>query len=246
VSEHSGFIEDMFEESMDRPVDEPSGSDPPGPPPPETREAPPSRVEHERFDVERVDDEGTSEPTKEEVEEDSTPARGPAGQQDRSDTEQREPSESEHEAADEPEDESREEAEFDPLRPLAESQRVLQRAEAGRVIVLLDAYAEAMQELVAVFGPDADDRGGPFVRSFLLEAAQVLHLSERGAGTLLDASQALRRSYPKSWAVFADGRVCWREMELVWRQAQGLDPQWLPEYDAQAAALLGAVAGTPR
>src|SRR5215212_5217890 len=130
---------------------------------------------------------------------------------------------------------------FDPLRPLAEWQRVLQRAEAGRAIALLDAYEEAMQELVAVFGPDADDRGGPFARSFLLEAAQVLHLSERGAGTLLDAAQALRRSYPKSWAVFAGGEATWREVELVWRQAQGLEAERLPQYDAEAAGLLGVV-----
>jgi hypothetical protein len=124
---------------------------------------------------------------------------------------------------------------------LAESQRVLQRAEAARVVALLDAYEEAMAELVAVFGADAGDRGGPFARSFLLEAAQVLHLHERTAGALLDAAQALRRSYPRSWGVFVDGRVTWREVELVWRQAQGLELERLAEYDADAAALLGEV-----
>src|ERR687885_2402471 len=95
--------------------------------------------------------------------------------------------------------EEQEESAFDPLAPLAESQQLLQRAEAARAVALLDAYEEAMAELAAVFGPDADDRGGPFARSFLLEAAQVLHLSERAAGSLFDAAEALRRSYPKSW-----------------------------------------------
>src|SRR3954447_24825434 len=68
------------------------------------------------------------------------------------------------------------ETEFDPFARLSGSQQRWQRAGAERVADLLDAYEEAMAELVAVFGPDADDRGGPFARSFLLEAAQVLHV----------------------------------------------------------------------
>src|SRR3954451_20191338 len=130
---------------------------------------------------------------------------------------------------------------IDPLAPLEASQRMLQRAEAARAVALLDAYVEAMAEMDAVFGPGAGDRDGPFARSFLLEAAQVLHLHERTVGILLDAAESLRRSFPRSWAVFLDGRITWREVELVWRQAQGLDADRQPEYDEEAAALLGEV-----
>jgi hypothetical protein len=82
--------------------------------------------------------------------------------------------------------------EVDPLAPLEASQRVLQRAKAARAAALLDAYLEAMAEMAAVFGPDAGDRDSPFARSFLLEAAQVLHLHERTAGILLDTAGAIR------------------------------------------------------
>jgi hypothetical protein len=132
-------------------------------------------------------------------------------------------------------------SEFDPLRRSGKAHRKWRKAGARWVAALLEEYEEAMAEVAAVFGPDADDRAGPFARSFLLEAAQVLHLHERTAGTVLDAGQALRRSFPQSWAVFLDGRVTWQEVELVWRQAQGLDPEFVSAYDAEAAALLGAV-----
>src|SRR5438128_591810 len=99
--------------------------------------------------------------------------------------------------------------EFNPLRRSSEAHRAWRKAGAAWVAALLEEYDEAMAETAAVFGPDAEDRGGPFARSFLLEAAQVLHLHERTAGRVLDAAQALRRSYPKSWAVFLDGQVIW-------------------------------------
>jgi hypothetical protein len=135
------------------------------------------------------------------------------------------------------------EHDVDPLAPLAATQQFLQRAEAARLVALLDAYNEAMAEMVAVFGTDADDRNGPFARSFLLEAAQLLRVGERTAGTLLDAGQALQRSFPCTWSMFTEGRTTWREVEVVWRQAQGLDPDRLPPYDAEAAAFL--TDGTP-
>jgi hypothetical protein len=114
----------------------------------------------------------------------------------------------------------------------------MQRVEAARLVALLEAYDDAMAEMVAVFGTDAGDRDGPFSRSFLLEVAQVLHIGERTAGTLLDAGQALRRSFPRSWAVFSGGGTTWREVELVWRQAQGLALERLPQYDEDASAFL--------
>lgn len=125
---------------------------------------------------------------------------------------------------------------IDPLSPLSAAQAAFQRAEAARLTALLDGDEEAMAVLAAVVGDDAGDRDRPFARSFLLEAAQVLQVHERTPRLMLDAAQVLRRSFPRSWAAFAEGRVTWRETELVRRQAQGLDPDRDAEYDAGAAA----------
>jgi hypothetical protein len=134
------------------------------------------------------------------------------------------------------------EPEFDPLAELEAAQSALQRAEAVRIVALLNGYRGALDEAVAVFGPSSDDRGGPFARSFLLEAAQVLRMSERGAAHLLDTGAAVRFACPRTWSVFTEGRTTWRAVELVWRQAQGLDPDWLAAYDEVAAQ---AVERTP-
>lgn len=123
----------------------------------------------------------------------------------------------------------------DPLADLEAAQLLLQRAESARIVALLHGYRDAMGEAVAVFGPRSDERDGPFARSFLLEAAQVLRMSERGASHLLDTAAALRASYPRTWAVFTEGRTTWRAVELVWRQAQGLDADRLADYDDEAA-----------
>jgi hypothetical protein len=138
--------------------------------------------------------------------------------------------------------EERETLEFDPVAELEAAQGALQRAEAVRIVALLKGYRDAMDEAAAVFGSSSDDRGGPFARSFLLEAAQVLRMSERGAAHLLDTAAAVRFGCPRTWAVFMEGRTTWRAVELVWRQAQGLDPEWLAAYDEAAA---GAVERTP-
>src|SRR3954454_17974833 len=59
-----------------------------------------------------------------------------------------------------------EESELDPLAELEAAQAALQRAEAVRIVALLKGYRDAMDEVVAVFGPSSDDRGDPFARSY--------------------------------------------------------------------------------
>lgn len=130
--------------------------------------------------------------------------------------------------------------EFDPLNGLQQAQAALQRAEAARLVALLDGYAAAMADTRAAFGPRSDDPDGPFARSFLLEAAQVLRMSERGAAHLLNTAESLQNAYPATWRTFRDGRTTWQAVELVWRQAQGLDPELLPAYDAAAAGMVEA------
>lgn len=138
------------------------------------------------------------------------------------------------------ESEQKREAEFDPLAELEKTQVLLQRVEAARIVALLNGYRMAMDDAVGMFGPHGDDRDGACARSFLLEAAQVLRLSERGAAHLLDTAHAVRGNLPRTWSILAAGRTTWRAVELVWRQAQGLDQDRFADYDDAAVDLVEA------
>lgn len=123
---------------------------------------------------------------------------------------------------------------------LDSAQRRLQAVEAGRIVALLSAYDTTMADATDAGEPAG--RQGWVARGFLMQAGRSLRMSERGAAHLLDTARSLREDLPHTWRAFLAGICPWRLAEIAFRQAEGLHTLDLPEYDEQAAVLVGTEA----
>jgi hypothetical protein len=128
------------------------------------------------------------------------------------------------------------------MHHVEQQQRRLQAAEAARIAALLDAYDATMDDAAAAGEPTARD--GWVAKGFLLDAAGVLRISQRGAAHLLDTASSVRTSLPSVWSVFAAGECGWRLLDIAHQQAEGLHGDVRIRFD-QAAALLVRTVGAP-
>ena len=121
---------------------------------------------------------------------------------------------------------------------LADVDRVARMADARRLLALLDAYDASMADLAQRFGAEVASRAGMGAQAFFRTAGLSLQQHPMQVAHLVDTASTAKRWLPFTWAVFLRGDTTWRAIDLAVRQAEGLDPERWPDYDAEAARLV--------
>lgn len=114
-------------------------------------------------------------------------------------------------------------------------QRELRRAESDRVAMALRAW-RAAEEFVT--GTPSAMLNGPFHRSVMMQLAHDLQVAERTAMSLVHVADDLDRRLPACWDRFLGAEVPWRAMQILHAELDGLDEEFWPAFDEQAAAAL--------
>jgi hypothetical protein len=120
-----------------------------------------------------------------------------------------------------------------------ERQRRRNESEAETVQAALSAWRVTEATLSGT--PDAATNG-KVRKGLMIDLANALQVAETTADEMVTSADRLERSTPRSWDVFVTGNVPWRAMRILHARLDGLDPEFLDEFDRRAAHALDTVA----
>jgi hypothetical protein len=113
-------------------------------------------------------------------------------------------------------------------------------ADAHRVSALLAAYETSMEDLAVRLGPVFGHRGGLGAQAFFRSMGLQTGGHPNRVSHEVDVAATLRDRLPSTWGVFQRAGASWTRVQAVVREADGLDAEHWPAYDAVASTVVGS------
>jgi hypothetical protein len=113
-------------------------------------------------------------------------------------------------------------------------------AEAHRISALLTAYEASMEDLAVRFGPGFGRRDGLGAQAFFRSMGLQIRTHPNRLSHEVDTATTLRDRLPLTWDAFQRADATWTGAQTAVREAEGLDAEHWPAYDAQAATLVAS------